>query len=644
MPHHTTRTGFFAEREAGFQVGFVAPTGSSRPVGADAPTVRSIFKSAVDATVLSNQLGQIAATRALTDAADGAEASGALALGSTTDHRLLLNTTGTRLVADESSSDGEDAGPAKEHVVRSAQALWSTNDGMPLSLKEFSEVQVHKDQLVALHANEVHSDSDEELAAQTKLRANGRPTSVGRLSRTNLPKDLPVEVFLDEYPTEIIDYLRCRWGTKHLREKQKRKLAVIKNGLRSSLGPSREFRTVMRACCCTSLILLAIAIYVGVLLYQRSAELFALQNPPEVADPNNIMLPLFVDRHDIALEHTTHPTQAGSSRVCRCFAASQLTEHQRIVSFAPDIVPTSTREVIASIAVYVTSADTEECLSEQNFDCADHYGGADSTLLMRWSSTQHGGSAPTVSMPQGVGLRVLPRIPGITAGETSAVGKHRLLLSVEYELSRMPYLMQQAVWSASTPWSAVGVRVQMRDSRALDHSAGVLSLAALGFALPQLTESQQVAFRVTLGQYSSWLSRAGLDRGLTVFGGQYTTRELGRSVETQLLRGNVTIPGAESLRTVPSDGGRALRMMGDGFPHLQVGDSIEVACRFNSLAKLTSTGSSWESVAGSTLGTELSEICLSQLYFYPVEAIDFPHRTAQPGECSESAVDEVFVG
>ena len=87
--------------------------------------MRSIFKSAVDATVLSNQLGQIAATRALTDAADGAEASGALALGSTTDHRLLLNTTGTRLVADESSSDGEDAGPAKEHVVRSAQALWS---------------------------------------------------------------------------------------------------------------------------------------------------------------------------------------------------------------------------------------------------------------------------------------------------------------------------------------------------------------------------------------------------------------------------------------------------------------------------------------------------------------------------------------
>ena len=68
------------------------------------------------------------------------------------------------------------------------------------------------------------------------------------------------------------------------------------------------------------------------------------------------------------------------------------------------------------------------------------------------------------------------------------------------------------------------------------------------------------------------------------------------------------------------------------------------AGRVNAPAKLTSTGSGWESVAGSTLGTERAEICLSQLYFYPVEAIDFPHRTAQPGECSESAVDEIFVG
>jgi hypothetical protein len=40
----------------------------------------------------------------------------------------------------------------------------------------------------------------------------------------------------------------------------------------------------------------------------------------------------------------------------------------------------------------------------------------------------------------------------------------------------------------------------------------------------------------------------------------------------------------------------------------------------------------------------LSEICVAQLYYYPDVALEFPHRTLLPGECTTSEVLEEFVG
>ena len=394
-PDHVTRTGFFAQREAGFQVGFVAPTGSSLPATSDKKP-RELFRSAGHAIRSTNLLNVAhygsAVTGALNAAAEDPdpellaldhahhEAASSLAHMSS-DHRLLNNMSGTRFFAQSGSlkEDSYENGPQgeKEHHVRAAQALWSTNDGIALSLQEFANIHDHQGQLAALHQTDAHSDSDEEQDAMEKQRQKQRPKSVGRLSRVNMPEHLPVEVFLDEYPREIIDYLRSRWGSKHLREKQRRKLRTIRFGLRRSLGPSKQLRKVMWTCGFSAVILMALVIYFGVSLYHLSAELWDLENPPAVPDPNNVKLKLYVARHDIAL------TAAGTSRVCKTFPVAQITDRQRIVSITPDLVSTSTREVVQSIGVYATACTTDDCLSGVNFDCEDHYGGTDSKLLMR---------------------------------------------------------------------------------------------------------------------------------------------------------------------------------------------------------------------------------------------------------------------
>jgi hypothetical protein len=672
-PDHTTRTGFFAQREAGFQVGFVAPTGSSLPATAEKKP-RELFRGAAMAVRSTNLLKPSLwnqgddASLGLDDGADvslDAQLARPCALeNASADHQLLHNMSGTRFFAQTAgyADDDWDDGPQgeKEHHVRAAQALWSTNDGNPLNLQEFAEISDHNDKLAALHTTDAHSDSEEEMEAMDKQRNRARPKSVGRLSRVNMPEQLPVEVFLDEYPTEIIDYLRSRWGTKHLREKQRRKLRTIRMGLRRSLGPSKQLRRVMWSCGASAVILLAIVIYFGVLLYQLSEELWQLENPEPVPDPHNIVLQLSVKRHDIAL------TQAGTSRVCRCFAPSQLTDRQRLVGITPQLVSTSTREVVASIGVYITSCTTDDCLSGDNFDCADHYGGTDSKLLMRWNSLQHNNGAASSSMPDGVGLRVVPRVtrPSLDGTETN-VGTHRLMLVVEYNLQRMPHLMQQAVWNARRPWSAVGVQVFMRDVRTLDHSADVLTLAAVGFTVPAAVPDTRIAFNVSLGarqssgevlDYSPWVSPEGYANGLTLFGGQYTTRELGRSVAVRLIRNesdvrNSVQVASDAFATRPVDYGQSLRVLspagGSGFPHLGSGDVVEVDCRFNSMTKLSPTGSAWVSEAGSA-DTEssrtLSEICVAQLYYYPDVALEFPHRTLLPGKCTTSEVLEEFVG
>lgn len=651
-PDHVTRTGFFGQRQAGFQVGFVAPTGSSHSNdGGKKP--RELFRTAAMAARLSMARGA-----GVPDTDEVAE------MEHSADHRLLRNISGTRLFEPSLRlTDIEDDMPRrgeKEHHVRAAQALWSTNDGMPLSLQEFAEVADHQEQLAALHFMEPHSDSEEEMAAVDKQRDRSRPTSVGRLSRVNMPKQLPVEVFLDEYPNEIIDYLSSRWGTKHLREEQRRRLHYIRTSLRRSLGPSKQLRTVMWSCCVSVTAALATVIYFGVLVYQLNVELLELETPPPVGDPHNVDLSLSVTRHDISLTHD------GASRVCRCFSPSQLTDLQRLVRIKPQLDATSHREVVASIGVYVTSCTTEECLSGQNFDCADHYGGTDSKLLMRWNSLQHDNVPAATNLPSGVGLRVVPRIarPRLK-GEATNVGAYRLMLVVEYNLKRMPHLMQPGVWNARKPWSAVGLQATMRDIDSLEHSADVLTLAAVGFEVPATTPDTRVAFNVSLGarlatgtvlEYSPWVSPQGYSDGLTLFGGQYTTRELGRSVAVRLIRNesdprNAIPVSSSSFATRVDDYGQSLRMLAvspsPSFPHLGGGDVVEVECRFNSATKLSPTSSAWISEAGSadseSSGT-LSEICVAQLFYYPDLALEFPHRIMQPGECTASAILEEYVG
>jgi hypothetical protein len=662
-PHHVTRTGFFAQREAGFQVGFVAPTGTSIPVTATKKP-REILRSAAMAVKTSNLLKTASVWGQPKADADDAQDDPGLGVPSalvSADHRLLESMSGTRFFeTGERHQDVEDERPQgeKEHHVRAAQALWSTNDGMALSLQEFADVADHQERLAALHVVAPHSDSEEELDAVDKQRSRSRPTSVGRLSRVNMPEQLPVEMFLDEYPKEIIDYLRSRWGTKHLREKQRRKLQMIRTGLRRSLGPSKQLRRVMWSCCVSATAVLAIVIYLGVLLHQLNSELFELQNTAAVGDPHNVNLKLSVARHDISL------TQDGTSRVCKCFSPSQLTDRQRLVRIKPEVVSTSHREVVASVGVYVTSCTTEECLGGENFDCADHYGGTESKLLMRWNSLQHMDSSGAISLPPDVGLRVIPRIarPRLY-GEATNLGKYRLMLVVEYNLQRMPHLMQPAVWNARKPWSAVGLQVFMRDVNSLDHSADVLTLAAVGFELPAAVPDTRIAFNVSLGarlptgtvlDYSPWVSPEGYSNGLTLFGGQYTTRELGRSVAVRLIRNesdprNAIQVSSTAFATRAHDYGQSLRVLAsdEAFPHLGGGDVVEVECRFDSVAKLSPTTSAWVSEAGSanpeSSGT-LSEICVAQLYYYPDLALEFPHRTLHPGECTTSEVLEEYVG
>lgn len=665
-PHHVTRTGFFAQREAGFQVGFVAPTGTSLAATATRKP-REIFRSAAMAVTRQTEketMLKIASAwgqpTAGADDAHGVDLGIPSALESA-DHQLLQSMSNTRFFerrAHHHDNEDEQLQGEKEHHVRAAQALWSTNDGMPLSLQEFAEVADHQERLAALHVVVPHSDSEEEMEAVDKQRSRGRPTSVGRLSRVNMPEQLPVEVFLDEYPKEIIDYLSSRWGTKHLRERERRKLQMIRMGLRRSLGPSKQLRRVMCMCWVLAAVVLAIVIYLGVLLYQLNSELLELQSPALVEDPDNVDLMLSVARHDVSL------TQDGTSRVCKCFSPSQLTDRQRLIRIQPELSSTSHNEVVASIGVYVTSCTTEECLGGENFDCADHYGGTDSKLLMRWNSLQHNHAAGAISMPPDVGLRVIPRIarPQLN-GETTNVGKYRLMLVVEYDLNRMPHLIQPEVWNARKPWSAVGLRLNIRDVNSIEHSADVLTLAAVGFELPAAVPDARIAFNVSLGarrptgevlEYSPWVSPEGYSNGLTLFGGQYTTRELGQSVAVRLIRNesdprNAIQVSSNAFVTQAPDHGQSLRMLNPaaGFPHLGGGDVVEVECRFDTVAKLSPTTSAWVSEAGSaspeSSGT-LSEICVAQLYYYPDVAFEFPHRTLQPGECTTSEVLVEYVG
>jgi hypothetical protein len=108
---------------------------------------------------------------------------------------------------------------------------------------------------------------------------------------------------------------------------------------------------------------------------------------------------------------------------------------------------------------------------------------------------------------------------------------------------------------------------------------------------------------------------------------------------------------SDAFATRSVDYGQSLRVLspagGSGFPHLGSGDAVEVDCRFNSMTKLSPTGSAWVSEAGSA-DTEssrmLSEICVAQLYYYPDVALEFPHRTLLPGKCTTSEVLEEFVG
>lgn len=668
-PHHITRTGFFAQREAGFQVGFVAPTGSSMPViGEKKP--RELFRSAAMAVRSTNLLKPSLWQRDDNGSADsdgtgfipGVHDALPSALERSADHQLLLSMSSTGFLTQRQREDDEPLVPQgeKEHHVRAAQALWSTNDGMPLNLQEFAEVAVHKEQLATLNAAQPHSDSEEELDAVDQQRSRGRPSSVGRLSRVNMPEQLPVEVFLDEYPAEIIDYLNCRWGKKHLRQKQRRKLRMIRKGLRLSLGPSEQLRRVMWSCCCSSAIFLTVVVYFAVLLYQLSEELYDLQNPETVPDYHNTELMLSITRHNIAL------TQDGTSRVCRCFSPSQLTDRQRLMGIVPKLEHTSHREVVASIGVYVTSCTTEQCLSGNNFNCPGHYGGTDSKLLMRWNSKQHNNAAASAWMPDGVGLRVIPRIarPPIN-GKTTNVGAYRLMLVVEYNLKELPYLMQPALWNARKPWSQVGVQVVMNDVNDLEHSADILTLAAVGFTIPAADPETRIAFNVSLGaalptgtvlEYSPWVSPQGYSNGFTLFGGQYTTRELGRSVSVRVIRNEFDLRNAipvpsDAFATQPADFGQSLRMLNPdtslGFPHLGGGDVMEVDCRFNSVSKLSPTTGAWVSEAGlvdEESSNTLSEICAAQLYYYPDFALEFPHRTMRPDECTTSEVLEEFVG
>eukprot|EP01043_Picozoa_sp_COSAG02_P077336 COSAG02_NODE_16876_length_1049_cov_0.709474_1_plen_263_part_10 len=205
-PHHVTRTGFFAQREAGFQVGFVAPTGTSLAATATRKP-REIFRSAAKAVTKKNEeetMLKIASVwgqpTASADDAHGGVDLGIPSAMESADHRLLQSMSNTRFFergAHHHDNTDEQLQGEKEHHVRAAQALWSTNDGMALSPEEFAEVADHQDRLAALHVVEPHSDSEEEMEAVDKQRSRGRPTSVGRLSRVNMPEQLPVEVFLD---------------------------------------------------------------------------------------------------------------------------------------------------------------------------------------------------------------------------------------------------------------------------------------------------------------------------------------------------------------------------------------------------------------------------------------------------------------
>lgn len=270
-------------------------------------------------------------------------------------------------------------------------------------------------------------------------------------------------------------------------------------------------------------------------------------------------------------------------------------------------------------------------------------------------------------MPDRVGLRVVPRParPSLDGRRTN-VGAYRLMVVVEYNLQRMPHLMQQAVWQARRPWSAVGLQVQMQDARTLEHSADVLTLAAVGFEVPGATQDTRVAFNVSFGKrgggepvgtimdYSPWVSPEGYRDGMTVFGGQYTTRELGRSVTARLIRnetdGRNAVPVADdAFATRAADLGQSLRLLNDAvppWPHMGGGDMVEIDCRYTS-TKLTATGSSWVSEAGTAIAgssNTLKEICVAQLYYYPDVALDFPHRTLMPGECTTGEVLQEFVG
>ena len=61
---------------------------------------------------------------------------------------------------------------------------------------------------------------------------------------------------LEEYSQEMLDYLNVAWGTKRMKDVQRRRLALIRRKLRWELGPSNTIKICLKCSVCCSLLML----------------------------------------------------------------------------------------------------------------------------------------------------------------------------------------------------------------------------------------------------------------------------------------------------------------------------------------------------------------------------------------------------
>eukprot|EP01052_Picozoa_sp_SAG31_P007199 SAG31_NODE_340_length_17466_cov_5.689987_5_plen_714_part_00 len=599
---------------------------------------------------------------------------------------------------------------AKSHELRSAQALWALDKkkhGPALSYTQFKRTFKLKTAFAELNApNAASSDEDETVwgdSEATPALADGDfnprrlPTLNSKLTARialikggNVPKTMPVEVFLDEYSEELLHYLMTP-ARRQIGDKPLRRWRLIRRGLRRSLGIPLSLRRLLQGCTLFGVVLAGIAVGLGVWILQLSSHLDKLR------EVHTLPATPLEQTHELSLnQHTIQLTASGTSFVCRCFDIGISEEHQ-LLSIKPELAGDSI-QVVKSLSLYSTATESAECATGANFDCAEYFGGMQSTLLLRWDSYQNqrriredepdfnpGNPLQTkaddrmISLPADVSLKLTPQnTRTIRRGRPM---KHRLLLVGWYELMENPAFMNPALWQARQPWAKLGLHAKISrrpprqnsmnasmhdDGRAfraenVQSDAGpgtMLSLASVDFVVPRANPRFIYNFTVGVAQQAGWLSQYGQQHGFTIFGAVLTTRRVGISGNVRLLRpistntSDLQVVGEFGVRTSsgraadqgvkPGHGQQGMLIAGQtqlGRPRMDMpggarlavrpGDVIEVVCSYNTADRTTDVRAAWVSKAN-----EPTEICAAELMVHPAAAIQQSKLTVLPQQCT----------